>query len=131
MPNVTINRSVVIVRPNQPFVDWIASVQKKLGGDPLSIDLNEEGNAYLIPDESITGAVEAYRFIEKRWKDIFEQFLFEWVMEDSLWPQKRTLKMFREWFELIYAPMTWDLDKGPLEIEEWDDMEFDAPPGLH
>ena len=126
-----INRSVVIIRPKQPLLDWIASVDKKLEVASMSIDVTEEGNAFLIPDEDIIDAKEARRYIEKRWQQIFEQFLFEWVIEDSLWPQRRTLKMFRAWFELIYAPMAWDLVDAPLEIEEWDVPDLEIPTHLH
>ena len=127
----TINRSVVIVRPKQPFLDWLTSVEKALGGRVSQIDLTEEGAAFLIPDEDIIDAKEARRYIEKKWREIFEQFLFDWFIEDTLWPKKRTLKMFREWFDLIYAPMAWDLVKKPLEIDEWDDMDFEPPKGFY
>lgn len=127
----TINRSVVIVRPKKPFLDWLSSVEKALGGGLSEIDLTEEGAAFLIPDEDIIDAKEAQRYIESKWRDIFEQFLFDWLIDDTLWPKKRTLKMFREWFDLVYAPMAWDLVKKPLEIDEWDDMDFEPPSCLH
>ncbi|NBS16690.1 MAG: hypothetical protein EBT06_10235 [Gammaproteobacteria bacterium] len=130
-PQRTINRSVVIVRPKQPFLDWLSSVEKALGGRVSQIDLTEEGAAFLIPDEDIIDAKEARRYIEKKWREIFEQFLFDWFIDDTLWPKKRTLKMFREWFDLIYAPMAWDLVKKPLEIDEWDDMDVEPAQGLH
>jgi hypothetical protein len=130
-PQRTINRSVVIVRPKRPFLDWLSSVEKALGGRVSQIDLTEEGAAFLIPDEDIIDAKEARRYIEKKWREIFEQFLFDWFIDDTLWPKKRTLKMFREWFDLIYAPMAWDLVKKPLEINEWDDMDFEPAQGLH
>jgi hypothetical protein len=131
LPIRTINRGVVIIRPKQPFLNWLSSVEKQLGQQPFSIDLTEEGNAFLIPDEDITDSKDAQRYIERRWKEIFEQFLYEWIIEDSLWPKKRTLKMFREWFEMIYAPMTWDFANQPLEIEEFVLDEFVPPPHLH
>lgn len=127
----TINRSVVIVRPKKPFLEWLSSVEKALGGGLSEIDLTEEGAAFLIPDEDIIDAKEAQRYIESKWRDIFEQFLFDWLIDDTLWPKKRTLKMFREWFDLVYAPMAWDLVKKPLEIDEWDDMDFEPPSCLH
>ena len=127
----TINRSVVIVRPKQPFLDWLTSVEKALGGRVSQIDLTEEGAAFLIPDEDIIDAKEARRYIEKKWREIFEQFLFDWFIEDTLWPKKRTLNMVREWFDVIYAPMAWDLVKKPLEIDEWDDMDFEPPKGFY
>jgi len=130
-PIRTINRSVVIIRPKQPFLDWLSLAEKKLGHETFPIDLNEEGIAFLIPDEHITNSKEAQTYIERHWEEIFEQFLFEWIIEDSLWPKKRTLKMFREWFEMIYAPMAWDLVEQPLEIEEIDVDEIDPLSYLH
>ena len=130
-PIRTINRGIVIIRPTQPFLDWLSLAEKKLGHETFPVDLNEEGNAFLIPDEHITNSTDARTYIERHWEEIFEQFLFEWILEDSLWPKKRTLKMFREWFEMIYAPMAWDLVDRPLEIEELDMDEIDPPSLLH
>ena len=46
-----------------------------------------------------------------------------WYTDESLWPKKRTLKMFREWFAIEYRSMVWDLDTTPLEYEDWSDEE--------
>ncbi len=129
----TINRSVVIVRPKSAFIEWLGQVEQALGDELSRPNLEEEGTAYLIPDETINDAAQAVRYIEARWRDLFEHFLIGWVVEESLWPQKRSLKMFREWFECIYAGMVWDLDdKTPLEIEDWDDPDFEPEPSrLH
>ncbi len=95
-PQRTINRSAFIVRPKQPFLYWLSTVEKALGGGLSKIDQNGEGAAFLIPDVDIIDAKEAGRFIESKWREIFEQFLFDWLIDDTLWPKKRTLKMFRE-----------------------------------
>jgi hypothetical protein len=58
--------------------------------------------------------------IEKHWKTLFEVLLEEWIVDESLWPEKRTLKLFREWFEPIYCGMVWNLARDPLEIEDWE-----------
>jgi len=34
------------------------------------------------------------------WKEIFEQELTGWYTVPSLWPKKRTLKLFLEWFDV-------------------------------
>jgi hypothetical protein len=44
----TINRSVAIIRPKQPFVDWANSISE--GEDFTVEDLNAECNAVLLPD---------------------------------------------------------------------------------
>lgn len=83
-------------------------------------EVQEDTDVYLIPDESISGARQAFRYIEKHWKTLLEVLLVEWVVDPSLWPEKRTLKLFRELFEPIYCGMVWDLAPEPLEIENWE-----------
>jgi len=68
-------------------------------------EVQEDTDVYLIPDKSITGAKQAIRYIEKHWKTLFEVLLEEWIVDESLWPEKRTLKLFREWFE---PNLLWD-----------------------
>ena len=90
-------------------------------GESLTLEeVQEDTDVYLIPDESITGAKEAIRYVEKHWKTLFEVLLEEWIVDASLWPEKRTLKIFREWFEPIYCGMVWDLARDPLVIEDWE-----------
>ena len=31
--------------------------------------------------------------------------LMDWSTDEDLWPKTRTLKMFREWFEIVYSEM--------------------------
>lgn len=130
-PIRTINRSVVIIRPKQPFLDWLSSEDNESGRNPFSTIRTDKSNAFLIPEHHITDSTEAQLYIEKCWEEVFEQFLFEWIVEDSLWPQNRTLQMFREWFEMIYAPIIWDVVDEPLEIEELDEDEPVLPSHLH
>jgi hypothetical protein len=40
--------------------------------------------------------------------------------------------MFREWFDVEYKSMVWDMGNEPLIFEEWDDEdEFDDGSLLH
>jgi hypothetical protein len=34
--------------------------------------------------------------------------------------------MFREWFDVEYRSMVWDMGNEPLMIDEWEDEELDA-----
>ena len=127
---VTINRSVVVLRPKQPVLDWIRTVDPK---HPAEIDLTalqQDCNAFLIPDESIVDYAEAVRNIEKRWRQVFDHMLEEWILDEDLWPKPRSLKLFREWFDPIFCPIAWDLAGTPLEIQDWD-ADLDEPTWLH
>jgi hypothetical protein len=116
----SLNRSAVLLRPTQALLDWLLKVSPEFGESLTLEEVQEDTDVYLIPDESITGAKQAIRYIEKHWKTLFEVLLEEWIVDESLWPEKRTLKLFREWFEPIYCGMVWDLARDPLEIEDWE-----------
>ena len=52
---------------------------------------------------------------------------------ESLLPQNRTLKMFREWFDVHIYSMVWDLADEPLLVEDWSDdidIDDDLPDGM-
>lgn len=118
----TINRSIVTFRYKQPFLDWISQVEKAFGECQSLDDLNEDGDAFLLPGEGyIETKEEAVAWIEKRWRGFFENILENWYTDPDLWPKKLTLKMFREWFEIDYRSMAWDLAEMPIEIEDWSD----------
>ena len=73
---------------------------------------------------------EAVRYIEKRWRQVFDHLLEEWILNEDLWPKPRSLKLFREWFDPIFCPIAWDLAGTPLEIQDWD-ADLDEPTWLH
>lgn len=116
----SLNRSAVVMRPTQAVLDWLLKVDPAFGASLTLEEVQEDTDVYLIPDESITNAKQAYRYIEKHWKTLFEVLLEEWIVDPALWPQKRTLKLFREWFEPIYCGMVWDLAPEPIEVEDWE-----------
>jgi len=122
-PRFTINRNLVVLLPRQPALDWILSVDS----NPLDFTLAQirhDQDAFLIPhfDEP----EESARWIQGRWKMFFERFLMEWYTEESWWPQKRTLKMFNEWFEIQQHSMVWDLSVDePIEHEDWESLGDD------
>jgi hypothetical protein len=121
---LTINRSVVILKYQQPFLDWICSVEPRFGAEASLEELNEDNDAYLLPaDPVIDGKEDAVAWIEKRWKVLFESKLVDWYTDEALWPKKRTLKMFREWFAVEYSSMVWDLDSTPIEYEDWSEED--------
>ncbi|MFM9967391.1 MAG: hypothetical protein ACKVQK_03150 [Burkholderiales bacterium] len=89
-----LNRSILIVRPRQPFIDWVAG----LDGDPTPPTADGEQTVYLIPayeDED-----EAEAVLEAVWEDVFEKELWSWHTTEADWPKPRTLELFRQWFDI-------------------------------
>ncbi len=124
-PRFQLNRGLVIIRYKQPYVDWV----KIAGEAPMEISLeqaNDDGESFLLPTyesevDPVDGTEDAIKWVEKRWGMFFEHILESWILDESEWPKKRSLKMFREWFDIEYKSIVWDMGTEPLIIEEWDE----------
>jgi hypothetical protein len=117
----SINRSVIFMIPKQPLLDWVIAADP---GPPISITLEElqsEVDGFLVSQENIETTEDAQRWVYRRWEMFFDRFLEEWYTDETLWPKKRTLKMFKEWFDIRYHSMLWDLVDEPIEREAWDE----------
>jgi len=122
-PKFAVNRMVLVLIYKQPFLDWMT----KIDDNPLSLtldDLRDDNDTFLIPQFDDTD--DAVKWVEIRWRFFIEAILFDWIMDESLWPKKRSLKLFREWFDIQIHSMVWDLADEPLLVEEWNiDDEFE------
>lgn len=122
IPRFTINRTVVLLGPKQPFLDWLNNVDPD--DQALTVDdLRDDNEVFLIPQFNDNSDSE--KWVETRWSFLFEHMLMGWVDEDTLWPQDRTLEMFREWFNIEIHTMAWDLSDEPLIVEDWQDEDDD------
>jgi hypothetical protein len=119
-PRFTINRTVVMLGPKQPFLDWLNNVDPD--DEALSVeDLRDDNEVFLTPQFNDNSDSE--KWVEKRWSFLFEHMLMGWIDDEAMWPQDRTLEMFREWFDIEIHTMAWDLSDEPLIIEDWQDEE--------
>lgn len=118
----TLNRASVSLKPKRPLIDWLQKIGRSLGKEPMgALDpLDENGDIFLVPGEEVIDSREdAVKWVEKNWSDFFEFELGKWIIDDQLWPKNRTLKLFREWFDIEYQSMVWDLGSEPLATEDW------------
>lgn len=121
-PRFTLNRSLVVLVPQQPFFDWIMAVDI----DPVATltleHVREDQSVFLVPDD-VSTTPEALQWVEQRWRAFFEFMLGEWF-DESLWPQTLTLQQFREWFTVQHHSMVFDMAPDtPVEHEDWDEDE--------
>jgi len=121
-PRFTLNRTVVLLGPKQPFLDWLNSVDPDEQTLTLE-DLREDNEVFLIPQHN--DDTDSIKWMESRWSFLFEHMLMGWVDDELMWPQNRTLSMFREWFDIEIHTMAWDLSDEPLFVEDWQDEESD------
>jgi hypothetical protein len=56
-------------------------------------------------------------FIKRIYPDIFIEQLFKWCIVEDRWPQKRTLSLFKKWFELEFHSVVEDMVEGDSYTE--------------
>jgi len=110
-----INRSLVILKPKQPFLDWARTLEDE-DKDLTLKHLAEDSTAYLIPE--LWQDSDQQSLLESYYDVFFEEQLAGWWTDETAWPQKRDLKMFLDWFELEFHGLVFDLCDEPIRIIE-------------
>lgn len=102
-----INRSLAIILPKQPFLDWLIRSDETIAPDITLAELRRDANALLIPE--CDDEDSAMEFIYANYEELFVRELEDWVMDERTWPQKRSLRMFQDWFEVEVHSMVTDM----------------------
>ncbi len=97
-----INRSAIIIKPLQPFIDWCSNLY------PEDLDEIKETRTYLISEDIET-------WLAKKFDKLFAFELETWHTNKKEWPQKRNYKMFKEWFQIDISTMIYDFEKNPIQ----------------
>lgn len=101
-----INRSAIIVRPAQPFLDWLHQADSTSA--ELTLDgLRNDPSEYLLPTHDTEG--QARRHLRKCCQEIFEEQLEGWYRDPSAWPGRRDFGAFSRWFEWQFYSGLFDL----------------------
>jgi hypothetical protein len=108
----TINRCVLMVMPKEPYFDWANSLQGAL--PMVEPDDTMQPSSYLLPDFEDEEDVE--KFIKKNFRIIFDNELSAWTSNVSEWPTKITYKVFKDWFDIHFSTMVFDLGEGAIEV---------------
>lgn len=117
-----INRSLVILRPKQPFLDWGMAIDDDDTNFTLE-ELAEDSTAYLIPE--LWQDSDQQELLESYYVVLFEEQLAGWWTVEADWPQKRDLKMFLAWFEVEFHSLVIDLCEEPIRVIEYGDDQGD------
>ena len=116
----TINRAVIVLLPRQSALDWIMHAEP----DPQPVtldDIRQDCDALLVSRQEVGSLEDAQKLVHGNWEMFFDEFLGDWYTDDDKWPQKRTLKMFKEWFDIHYQSNVWDFADEPIEHDEDDE----------
>lgn len=110
-----INRTAVVIRPKQPFVDWLNSIPDEDIEFTLE-KVSDDNITFLIPPYE--NPEEAQACVRKIYSQLFEFELFGWYTDEDLWPDNRTWEMFQEWFEIEINSEVFDLVDEAIKKEE-------------
>lgn len=110
-----INRTVLVVLPKQPYVDWVRKMDERPTYS-LAESRRNDYVTYLIPSitwEDETGTywedAGAIDFIGQFWNHFFAQSLAARELQPDTWPKDRTLVMFQHWFDIEVYELPLDL----------------------
>jgi hypothetical protein len=118
-----VNRSVVIVRPKQPLVDWVNETPEVKPRKKLTLDnMRASRTVLLVPQD--TTLAQAREYVDSLKPYLFEMQLNLWYRDPRTWPRERSNAPFDEWFDLELHTLVVDLVDEPLlkeGDEDWED----------
>ena len=113
--NPTINRSVLLVIPKQPFYDWSNALTPDLS--PVQPSDVSDHNTYLLEDELFLD--DPKKELKSYWKQIFIQELFGQWTDERDYPSL-SWELFTQWFDCYRSSLVTDLTDQPLYIEQYE-----------
>jgi hypothetical protein len=113
----TINRSVAVVKPKQPFLDWLNALPDS--DQPFTLaDIQTDCTVLLLPE--FGDDLQAQKFIKKIYPDIFGRELDSFCTDPDWWPSKRDYKTFLRWFDIeLHSEVLDTLDEDIIK-ELWE-----------
>lgn len=112
------NRSFLIVKPLKPLLDWIRTFE--------DYDLDEEEilnnkKIYLVEDSDIFEEKELTDLIKAHYSVIFQNELFTWNSDSSVYPKDMSFESFKKYFSVEFVDMAYDLLEDEIEIDHLED----------
>ena len=111
---VTLNRSTLVVKPKEPFLDWLHTADSTSRRLTLQ-ELVREPAIYLIPECDTNGEVD--EVLRELCEEIFIEQLAGWFNDRTTWPHDRGFEVFCRWFDFQHHSMVVDLCDHPLVLE--------------
>ncbi len=108
-----VNRSYLIVKPRQPYIDWVRSFDDSVEIDDLII----QKTIYLVDEPEFDSPEEINNIIKKVCRDIFVSELEAWYTDKESFPKDMTYKAFKQWFDVEYVDLGFDLSEYELIAE--------------
>ena len=109
-----VDRSAVVLKPTQKFLDWLKSTDENMPELTLE-QIRSNCSVFLEPEFDTTEAVVGY--FDERYRQIFEAEVSSWEVPQEHWPQDMGLQAFWEFFDVEIHDMVLDMDDADIKIE--------------
>ena len=107
------NRAFLIISAKRPLAEWVAEVDN----EEVNPAVEAHKSVYLVPPLDIPTDEQVEKLLERHYPAIFENELFAWYTDRSLWPSTRDFETFLEWFHYEYVEEGFDTESGTIEKE--------------
>lgn len=109
-----VDRSAVVLKPTQKFLDWLKSTDENMPELTLE-QIRSNCSVFLVPEFDTPEAVVGY--FDERYRQIFEAEVSSWEVPQEHWPQDMGLHAFWEFFDVEIHDMVLDMDDADIKIE--------------
>lgn len=55
------------------------------------------------------------QWLKRNFRELFEEELFGWYTDETMWPANRSFRLFGEWFSYSLFSMIFDTQRGMIE----------------
>ena len=112
----SINRGVAVIKPKQPFVDWLKNLPDPMPDITLD-ELRTDCQVILVPERDCDP--DGMKYIRANLSLIFEVMLEGYWTDEADWPVKRDWRMFKEWFDVEFHSVVDDITDDSILKEEY------------
>lgn len=107
-----VDRSVAVIKPRQPFLDWLNAVPEQDMVDLTLESLRADCTVILLPE--FLEPEEAVSHVDEMYEQLFKMELSSWYEDPALWPADLSLKAFWEWFDVEIHSTVLDSVEGDI-----------------
>lgn len=105
----TVNRCAMVIEPTEVYLAWVKETPDAVDEMTLE-DLTEESTVYLIPEID----VEPEAWLQRNYAVIFEDELWGWCTDETLFPEDRSFENFNRFFRVQFRSMVVDMGDGAI-----------------
>lgn len=108
-----VDRSAVVLKPTQVFLDWLKSTDEN--APELTLEqIRSNCTVYLVPEFDAPEEVVAY--FDERYEAIFRAEVSAWEEDAAKWPKNMDLQAFWQFFDVEINDMVLDMEDADMQV---------------